>query len=435
VKKLLWLGLVLIALPLRPADATGWRKDSNEIHVVNRRIRGKIVDYTANHGADNRIWSRSLFQRRDLYVYLPPGYDCNEQYPVMMLLHGFAQDEQLMLTFAPLIDDAITCGKLPPIIVACPDGSLHGQPCLCSPGSFFLNTKAGDFEDFLTCDVWDFLIKHYPIRCEREAHILAGVSMGGFAAYNLGIRHRDAYGAAIGVFPPLNLRWVDDHGNYRAKFDPHHWGWRRELKSPHEPIARFAGGLVTIRIGQLITPLFGDGEEALVGLSRDNPIELIDRTGLHDGELAMYVAYAGHDEFNIDAQVESFLYLCKFRGISVAVGYEPHGHHDIHTATRMLPNIFDWLAPLIAPYAPPMYLECGKERRRDRRGAVACPGDACLPEAGTGTIIDPQPEALPPPVPRGGANPGTVGRPQPEPLPPPVPRGEAPRGELLKRLP
>src|SRR5262249_62399560 len=54
----------------------------------------KIVDHTANHGKDNRIWSRSLYQRRDLYVYLPPGYDPSQRYPLILWLHGFTQDEQ-----------------------------------------------------------------------------------------------------------------------------------------------------------------------------------------------------------------------------------------------------------------------------------------------------------------------------------------------------
>ena len=402
MKKALWLGLAaLVGLPLQDAGASGWRKDSNEIHVLNRRLKGKVVDCTANHGADNRIWSRSLFQRRDLYVYLPPGFDAHEQYPLMLLLHGFAQDEQLMFTFAPLIDEAIYSGKLPPLIVACPDGSMRGEACCLSPGSFFLNSNAGDFEDFVTCDVWDFLIKNYPIRCEREAHILAGVSMGGFAAYNLGIRHRNAYGVAIGVFPPLNLRWVDDKGNYRAKFDPHHWGWRTELERRHETIARFYGGLVSLRLSQLIDPLFGYGDEALAEISRENPIELIDRTRLHNGELAMYIAYAGRDEFNIDAQVESFLYLCKYRGITVAVGYDPIGQHDVDTAKRLLPDVYRWLGPMIAPYAPPLYLDASKRRERralNRSGDIS---PTCLPDPAI--IAAPPPEALAPPTPQGSA--------------------------------
>jgi S-formylglutathione hydrolase FrmB len=354
VRKIAWLGvaLLLAGLPLAGVRATGWRKDTNELDVLNQRLQGHVVDYTANHGVDRRMWSRALYQRRDLYVYLPPHFDPNQQYPLLIWMHGFAQDEQSFLTqVAPFLDEAICSGKLPPLIAVAPDGSLIGEPCGCSPGSFFLNSKAGDFEDFVLQDVWDFVCKHYPIRSERCAHILAGVSMGGFAAFNYGIKHRDCFGIVIGIYPPLNLRWVNKHGHYFANFDPHNWGWRSDLKRGHEPIARFYGGLVTFRLNQVIDPVFGRNEEALIEVMRENPIEMVDRTGLHDGDLEMYVAYGGSDEFNIDAQVESFLYLAKCRGITVGVGYDPHGHHDIATARKLIPGIVDWLGPRLAPFA------------------------------------------------------------------------------------
>lgn len=349
------LGLVLLlafGLPLAPAQAIGWRKDSAALLQLNHKLAGKIIDHTANHGRDRRIWSPSLGQRRDLYIYLPPHYDKNQRYPIIMLLHGFSEDEQSLFRILPALDKAMATGKLPPAIIAAPDGSLKGEPSLALPGSFFLNTEAGWFEDFLLQDVWDHVCRNYPIRPEREAHVLAGVSMGGFAAFNLGIRHRYAFGTAIGVFPPLNLRWVNALGDYFGDFDPLNWGWRDSLDRKHEVIARFNHGLVKVRLSHFIEPLFGFCDEAIQDLSRVNPIELVDRTRLRNGELDMYVAYGGKDEFNVDAQVESFLYLCKHRGLGVGVGYDPEGRHDLATAMRLLPGIIEWLAPRLAPYAP-----------------------------------------------------------------------------------
>jgi hypothetical protein len=66
----------------------------------------------------------------------------------------------------------------------------------------------------------------------------------------------------------------------------------------------------------------------------------------------MYIAYGGRDQFNINAQVESFLYRAKERGLTVTVDYDPKGKHDVKTALRMFPAIVDWLAPLLAPYSP-----------------------------------------------------------------------------------
>ncbi len=63
----------------------------------------------------------------------------------------------------------------------------------------------------------------------------------------------------------------------------------------------------------------------------------------------MYIGYAGRDEFNIDAQVESFLYRAKQKGLTVDVGYEPLGHHDNATAQKLLPGVIDWLAVQLGP--------------------------------------------------------------------------------------
>jgi S-formylglutathione hydrolase FrmB len=354
MKKLLWLGVLLVLAGLNRDSGASWVKDSHELVSVNRRLAGRLVDFTANHGRDNRFWSPAMAQKRDLYVYLPPQYDPNCQYPFIIFMHGFAQDEQLFLHQVCRIDEDIRLGKLPPVIVAAPDGSISGEPSATQPGSFFINSNAGNFEDMVLQDVWDFVTSRYPIRGEREAHVLAGVSMGGFAAFNLGIRHRNAFGVAVGMHPPLNLRWCDTCGNYFSNFDPRYWGWRFKLDNRNEVIAKFYGGAVKLRIGQLIEPLFGFGDEAVAELSRQNPIELLHATGLRNGELEMFVGYAGQDEFNIDAQVDSFLYTCKCKGIGVGVAFEPNGRHDGATANRMWPAMISWLGPKLAPYAPEM---------------------------------------------------------------------------------
>ena len=210
---------------------------------------------------------RSLTQKRDVYVYLPPGYDPKLRYPVILLLHGFAEDEQSLLKVVPYLDEAIARQA----IAADRRGDARRQHRRraepATAGQFLPQQQGGEFEDYVLNDVWDFTIRNYSIRKDREAHVLAGVSMGGFAAYNFGIRHRQAFGAAVGVYPALNLRWVDDKGNYMSKFDPYHWGWRENLDNRREVIASFYHGLLKLRIGNLIEPLFGMGEEGLAQMS------------------------------------------------------------------------------------------------------------------------------------------------------------------------
>src|SRR5262249_27516138 len=204
VKRTACLLVVLVLLPTASARASGWCREG-DLDRANRRLHGYLVDYTHNHGFDRRIWSEALGQKRDLYVYLPPGFDPGKCYPLMIWLHGFAQDEQSFLLYVvQLLDQAMASGKLPPMIIAAPDGSLNGDPCLITAGSFFLDSDAGRFEQFLMHDVWNFLFAHYPIRPEPEAHVLAGVSMGGGGAFNMGIKYRDRVKVVIGIFPPLN---------------------------------------------------------------------------------------------------------------------------------------------------------------------------------------------------------------------------------------
>jgi pimeloyl-ACP methyl ester carboxylesterase len=312
-------------------------------------LAGQLVDHTHNHGADNRIWSAALQERRDLYIYLPPGFDPCRRYPLLLWLHGINQDEKAFVEFIlPFFDEAMACGKLAPTIIAIPDGSTNGRSSVFGSDPLFLNSRLGAFEDHLMKDVWAFVLHNYPVRPEREAHVLAGFSAGGGAAFRLAIKYRDRVGVVFGIHPPLNLRWVDCHGHYFANFDPDCWGWRTDIRG-REPIGRFYG-VIKIRLRAIVDPLFGRGPEAVEDISRENPIELIDTFGLREGELAMYVAYAGRDQFNLDAQVESFLYRARERGLTVQVGYEPRGRHDRRTAKKLIPGILDWLAPLLAPF-------------------------------------------------------------------------------------
>jgi S-formylglutathione hydrolase FrmB len=347
--RLAWIALLSCGLflyvPAGMAHAFGSRASRHQ-------LAGKLVGYVPRRGMDDRIWSPHLNEYRKLYVYLPPGYDPHRCYPAMMWLHGIAEDETAFpASGLRQFDAAIAAGRLPPLIVAIPDGSVSRQSGSAAGNPMFLNSKLGPYEDYVVDDIWGFVQSHYPICPERTAHIIAGFSGGGAAAYRIAIKRPDLFGIVIGGAPPLNVRWMDCHGRYFGNFDPDCWGWRTDLRG-HAVVGRFYG-VVTIRLGKLLFPLFGTGPEALDALARENPIEMLDAYDIQPGELSMLVAYGGKDQFNIDAQVESFVYHARQRGLEVTVLRAPHGRHNLRLSERFFPETIDWLAPQLAPPAHP----------------------------------------------------------------------------------
>jgi hypothetical protein len=66
----------------------------------------------------------------------------------------------------------------------------------------------------------------------------------------------------------------------------------------------------------------------------------------------MFIGYGGKDQFNIDAQVESFLFVARQRDLPIAVSYFPNGKHNYRTAFKIVPDLFDWLSEQLRPYSP-----------------------------------------------------------------------------------
>lgn len=324
-----------------------------QLERYNRQLSGKILDYSHNHGTDRRLFYPSLGKKRDLYVYVPPGYDPGKRYPVAIYLHGFLSDEMSFLgdILIPM-DRAIGSGKLPPMVIVAPDASVHGVDCLATYGTFYCNSKQGRFEDYLVCDVYDWVLKNFSIREEPEAHVLLGVSMGGHGAFSKAMKHPDKFRVAVGVMPPLNVLYTSCRDRYMDNFDPCCWKQRETLDRPRQVIGRFYG-VIVIREGRLLHPLYGRNNPDVVALVKeDNPIDLLESRNVQPGQFEFYVGYAGKDEFNLDAQAESFLLRARQRNIPIHVNYIPDGRHNVKTGKMFLPEIFTWLTEKVGPYAP-----------------------------------------------------------------------------------
>lgn len=304
-------------------------------------LQGTIVDFTDNHRGDKRIYSRRLGIKRDMYVYLPPGYDPQQAYPLMLWLHGFGGDEkQFLRQVVCALDEAIVRGELPPLIAACPDGSLPTS--VARPwhsGSWYINSKKGCWEDYIFCDVLPFLENNFSLLPQREARVIAGWSMGGFAAYNLGIKHSECFHYLVGVYPNLNPCYAGNDGKWHHPFDPANEGRLASLRWYYK-LGDYPNTRIPILAGMVYCPVWGSGPRAVERMSQESPTDHLLRFGVQPGQFQMFVAYGGNDEYNIDAQVESFLYHARSLGLTVWERRHPYGHHRWDYVNECLPDVF-----------------------------------------------------------------------------------------------
>ena len=212
--------LLALALANFPANAQVF--DLVNLDHLNKKLQGRVVDFTQNHGADRRIVSPILGRPRDLYVYLPPGYDPSVAYPLIVFLHGADVDEHDFLDPGDLkaIDYMMSHGGMPPAIIAAPDGTYEGTNWITSTHSLWVNGQGGRFEDHIVAEVVPFVMQLYSVRPERDAHALLGISAGGYGAMAIAIKHRDIFGIVATIAGPLNMRYDNRRGVYGDDFDP-----------------------------------------------------------------------------------------------------------------------------------------------------------------------------------------------------------------------
>jgi S-formylglutathione hydrolase FrmB len=343
------LALVLIVLAI-PTAAQGQFREHINLERLNRRLAGRVDDYTHNHGADRRLVSPVLGMPRDLYVYVPPGYSTARAYPLVVCLHSASVDEHAFLGREAVVDldRRIAQGEIPPVVVACPDGTYSGQNRFRSQHSLFVNGLGGRFEDHLVGEVVPFVMRRYSIRPEREAHALLGVSAGGFGALHTALKHRDLFGAVATLAAPANMRYCNVDGDYFEDFDPVTFRWNTRY-NPDQVIARWYLGLRRTRARKYLSPVFGEDDGASGRIIRENPADLLSSTDLRPGELAIYLNYGGRDNYNFDAQAESFAWLASQRGVCVELDLDPGGRHNLPYFVHNLSLAFCWLGRHILP--------------------------------------------------------------------------------------
>ena len=331
--------LVATAAPAR-AQVFNWVN----LDHLNSKLRGRVIDFTENHGSDRRIYSPILGRPRDLYVYLPPGYDPSVAYPLTVILHGAHIDEHAFLDPGVLktLDRMMSQGDVPPTVIAAPDGTYEGKNWFTCSHSLWVNGLGGCFEDHIVAEILPFLMRTFSVRPEREAHALLGISAGGFGAMTIALKHRDVFGTVATVAGPLNVRYDNCQGRYDDDFDPGTYRERTEY-DPELIIARYYLRLVRRRAKAYFEPVYGAGPAVGGKVARDNPYDVLSTTHLRPGELAIYINYPSRDNYNFDAQDQSFAWLAARRGVAIDVAEFPGAEHNLGYIQRAEPPAFLWV--------------------------------------------------------------------------------------------
>ena len=144
-------------------------------------------------------------------VILPSDYETSgKKYPVLYLLHGMTNDNyswQKDGDVVAMTEFAVNTGVIDPFIIVLPSAYMtfyvddldwSGIPVL----EIYPKLK---FESFFTKELQPYVEKNFPVLTDREHTAIAGLSMGGYGAWYLGMSAPDKFSKAASMSGALDL--------------------------------------------------------------------------------------------------------------------------------------------------------------------------------------------------------------------------------------
>jgi S-formylglutathione hydrolase FrmB len=125
-------------------------------------------------------------------LYLPPSYNNSptKKYPVLYFLHGLNENEQRWSSRGQtdiMLDRMISEKKIGEFIVVVPFGAI----------SFYTNTRDGSekWEDMIVSEFIPAMESTYRVNATRSTRGISGISMGGYGALKIAMKHPDLFGS------------------------------------------------------------------------------------------------------------------------------------------------------------------------------------------------------------------------------------------------
>jgi len=171
-----------------------------------------------------KTYQSALMSRELRYaLYLPPSYETSgtRRYPVLYFLHGLNENEMRWSTRgeADLLMDKLVASKaIGEFIVAIP---------MSSTTSFYTNARAGNapWEDAVVKEFIPMIESTYRVNATRNTRGISGISMGGYGALKIAMKHPEMFGSvsahSAALVPDFNSTTVTGRrlDQFKALFD------------------------------------------------------------------------------------------------------------------------------------------------------------------------------------------------------------------------
>jgi len=171
------------------------------------------------------IYSPSM-HRAARCVVITPAATAGTRFPVLYLLHGYSGDYSNWIKKVPALTAYADFAQ---ILIVCPDGGYS---------SWYLDSPidtAMRYETYIATEVPTYIDAHYPTLARRESRAITGLSMGGYGALFIGLRHAAFFGACGSMSGGVDLhasigrfdvdKRIGDTAHYAANWTRYSLPW------------------------------------------------------------------------------------------------------------------------------------------------------------------------------------------------------------------
>ena len=147
---------------------------------------GYIKDVPHGAVAQRFYWSETLGQMRRMHVWTPAGYEKTKaKLPVLYLIHGGGDNDASWPGVGAagwILDNLLAEGKMVPMIVVMPNGTVTGVPNEVPP-----------FAQDMVKSIIPFVEANYNVYTDAKHRAVAGLSMGGMETMEVAFNNIDMF--------------------------------------------------------------------------------------------------------------------------------------------------------------------------------------------------------------------------------------------------